>query len=464
MNKIFQVTWNSARQVWVVASELAQGDRPPKSQARVASSGLLMALVSALTVAVAPQAHAQPLANELPTGGTVLIGNATTQLNGNQLLINQASDRALTQWNSFNIGAAASVQINQPTALSSSVNRVLSNDPSRIFGSLTSNGQVVLINPAGVVFGPTARVDAGSIIASTLNLSNEDFAQGKLNFSNNASTAGTVSNQGLLKAGQGGYVALIGPRLENTGTLQANQGQVLLGAGERIALSRGQDGLINMSVDAGALDAQIRLGGVLQANDGSAVVTARAEGALSKSAINMDGLVEAKGLTAQGGKIILDSGVNGTTEVTGVLNAGSEAGKGGVVHLLGEQVGLFGHARVNASGATGGGEVLVGGDMLGQGSIPTSRAAVLDSDAVIHADAGLSGKGGKVVLWSDEYTGMYGQITAKGGQANGDGGFVETSSKDNLQAYGSVDTSARNSRAGEWLLDPRNVTIVNPGL
>jgi hypothetical protein len=119
---------------------------------------------------------------------------------------------------------------------------------------------------------------------------------------------------------------------------------------------------------------------------------------------------------------------------------------------------------VDASGGAGGGEVLVGGDYLGKNpNVPNAKATVMGSEAKITADATANGDGGRVILWSDEYTGFYGDISAQGGISGGNGGFVETSSKINLQAFGNVDASASNGNGGLWLLDPLNVQIIASG-
>ena len=127
--------------------------------------------------------------------------------------------------------------------------------------------------------------------------------------------------------------------------------------------------------------------------------------------------------------------------------------------VTGRRVGVFG-GKLDASGGTGGGEILLGGDY--QGLNPLVRNAetmVMSSDSSIAADATVAGDGGKVILWSDDYTGFYGDISAKGGVVSGNGGFVETSSHNNLQAFGLVTASAVNGQGGEWLLDPYNLTI-----
>ncbi|NDB95326.1 MAG: hypothetical protein EBZ78_04095 [Verrucomicrobia bacterium] len=127
-------------------------------------------------------------------------------------------------------------------------------------------------------------------------------------------------------------------------------------------------------------------------------------------------------------------------------------------------MGLFESAKVNASGGAGGGEVLVGGDYLGKNpDVPHAKAVVMAPMAEIRADATAKGDGGKVILWSDDYTGFFGEITALGGKEGGNGGFVETSSKNNLQAFGVVHASAAKGLAGMWLMDPGSITIDSSG-
>ena len=102
----------------------------------------------------------------------------------------------------------------------------------------------------------------------------------------------------------------------------------------------------------------------------------------------------------------------------------------------------------------------MGGDYLGKNpEVPNAKAVVMAPTAEIRADGTANGDGGKVILWSDEYTGFFGEVTALGGAKGGNGGFVETSSKNNLQAFGAVNASASKGSAGMWLMDPGNITI-----
>ena len=96
--------------------------------------------------------------NTLPTGGSVAIGNATITKQNNNLSINQSSDKVVLNWETFNIGKEASVEFFQPSSSSAALNRVFANDPSHIYGSLKANGQLIFINPSGVIFQGGSKV------------------------------------------------------------------------------------------------------------------------------------------------------------------------------------------------------------------------------------------------------------------------------------------------------------------
>lgn len=155
-------------------------------------------------------------------------------------------------------------------------------------------------------------------------------------------------------------------------------------------------------------------------------------------------------------------GASGTVETTGSLVA-TGSGRGGDITLLGSQVGVLGGAVVDASGQTGGGTIRIGGDYQGGGSLPWSSAVVLGEGARVESSALAQGDGGQITLWSGDYTGVYGQIRARGGTFGGVGGRVETSSKHLLEVFGTVDVSAGQGAQGNWLLDPTDVTIGSTG-
>ena len=207
-------------------------------------------------------------------------------------------------------------------------------------------------------------------------------------------------------------------------------------------------------------DATIELSGTnaVTISSTAAITDARGTVRVQAPTLSHDGLISAVG----GGSVYLDSGDFGTTLVSGAIDVTSlEPGQvGGTVHLLGGRVGLLDHARIDASGNAGGGTILIGGDYQGKNAnIRNAARTYIGPDAKIVADAVQRGHGGKVIVWSDEVTRFYGNITARGGELAGDGGFVETSGKDYLEADGRVTADGPQGTGGMWLLDPRDVTI-----
>ena len=130
------------------------------------------------------------------------------------------------------------------------------------------------------------------------------------------------------------------------------------------------------------------------------------------------------------------------------------------MHVLGERVGLIEQASVGASGESGGGEILVGGDYRGENpEVKNAEATYIGQSATIRADALTDCDGGRIIVWSTEATRVYGQISATGGADAGDGGFVETSGH-YLDVTTAPTVDAANGSGGTWLLDPFNLAVV----
>ncbi len=421
---------------------------------------------AALAAFCATLMHAQPVApNTLPDGGRITAGEGSLTQQGNSLIVDQATQRLIAEWNSFNIGADGVVRFNQPGADSIALNRVVGADASQLLGSLQADGRVFLVNPNGVYFGAGASVDVGSIVASTLALSDADFLAGNYNFSN-AGGAGAIVNDGALSARNGGVIAFISPRVTNNGQLTAESGSVALAAGEKVTLDFKGDGLINLSIDAAAVDAQVVNRGLIKTDGGLAILSARAAGDLTGSVVNNAGILEANTLVARDGRILLDGGDFGVVENSGSLLAtGATAGTtGGEIVMTGEKVGLFGDARVDASGQAGGGRIAIGGGFQGNdASIANAQRTFVGADARVNADALQSGKGGEVIVWSDDLTRFQGSVSARGGAISGDGGFVEISGKGFLEMIGLVDAGATHGRGGSVLFDPKNIIVHDSG-
>src|SRR5215831_17314927 len=224
-----------------------------------------------------------------PTGEQVVAGQASVSRAGTNTLVTQGTDRAAINWQGFDIGSSESVRFAQPSASSIALNRVLGQNPTEIFGSLTANGQVFILNPNGVLFGKGAQVDVAGLVASTLNLSNEDFMAGRYRFSAVplAAAAAGVVNQGDITA-NGGYVALIGPQVRNEGTITAANGSVALAAGSEVTVNLNGNKLIGLSVDQGVLYALAENKGLIQAGGGQVLLTAKAADQIIKSVVNND--------------------------------------------------------------------------------------------------------------------------------------------------------------------------------
>ncbi len=419
----------------------------------------LVALLTTTALVAANVAANPAFAQSLPSGGQVAAGNVTigTPINGT-LTIDQTSANAVVNWQRFNIGAGNAVTFVQPDASSAILNRVTGSTTTSIAGSLSANGQVYLVNPNGIAITATGTVNAGAFVASTLGISDEDFMAGKRRFTGNGASA-AVTNAGAITIDRGGYLALIGGSVANSGLITVPMGKAALGSGEQATLDLSGDGFLQVAIPTKAegREALVSNSGTIAANGGAVQLTAAAARDMARQAVNLSGTVEAKGVAGKSGDIIL-FGDEGTVAVSGTLDAGNATGKGGAVTVTGRDVKLA-TARVETSGATGGGKVRIGGERQGKGTLKRAETLSVDATTVINADARASGKGGDVVLWSDHLTSFAGNITARGGATSGDGGEAEVSGKARLNYTGRTDLSSANGTFGTLLLDPYNVTI-----
>ena len=457
MNHSYRLVWNDALGLWTVAHERARGRG--KSRNRT-----VLAAAAALLLAHGASQAAGPAAGSLPQGAQVIAGQAVLQSGGSAaaplLTVQQASQRLVTNWQSFDIGTAAAVRFVQPTAGSVALNRVLAGDASQILGRLEANGQIFLLNPAGVVFGRGARVDVGGLVASSLAMSDTDFLAGRYNLAR-AGSAGAVTNQGEI---QGRSVVLAAPQVANEGRILTPGGSTALAAADAMTLGLGDSGLISLTLDRAAVAALVRNGGVIEADGGQVLLSARATGDALATVVNNEGMVRATRLQTAGGRIVLDGGDSGTVQVGGTLDARSADGQGGDVTVTGRQIALGSTATLDASGATGGGRIRVGGGWQGQdASVANAQAVDVAAGAQLRADAGQRGAGGQVVVWSDDTTQFAGKVSVRGGEAGGDGGRIEVSGKQSLVYSGRADARAPRGRTGDLLLDPITLEISGGG-
>jgi filamentous hemagglutinin family protein len=270
------------------------------------------------------------------------------------MTVRQTSQKLVADWNTFNIGSQASVTFRQPDATASALNRIHDLDPSQIMGKLTANGQLFLINQSGIIFGKTAQVNVGGVVATSLDMADRDFLEGKYRFSS-AGAAGPVINQGVIEAMPGGVVALISPQVENDGVIQADGGSAALLAGDKVSLDFGGDDMINFVIDHGAVQAQASNKGLIQADGGVAVMSARAASELARAAVNNTGIVRARTFANRAGKIVLVSDMKtGTTAVSGMLDASApNGGDGGFIETSGVTVKIADGTVVTTSAPRG---------------------------------------------------------------------------------------------------------------
>ncbi|MEM7359865.1 MAG: filamentous hemagglutinin N-terminal domain-containing protein [Pseudomonadota bacterium] len=411
-------------------------------RSKVAQCLTSMSLAASLGVSVYAISGISAEVLAAPSGAQVVHGEASFNQSGSHLEITN-SNGTIINWQDFSIASQESVNFLQTHASSAILNRVISNIPSDILGELTSNGRVFVINPNGLIIGKDARIDTAGFVASTLDIQDNDFIAGRMKF---VGDSGEIENHGYIAAGPGGEVVLIAPDIENHGVIEADDGNILLAAGREVVLHSMQSGGLSYKVSAPG-DRALNIGQLL-AQNGSVKVFA--DQIFQRGSISAN-----RARRSADGSIVLEADT--TLDVSGQLAARGEQVEGGDIHLLGQQVDVH-QADIDASGE-GGGEVLIGGDYQGKGTVRNAENTNTDAATVIRADGGTNGAGGRVIVWSDDTTNSFAKITARGGSVSGDGGFVETSGKRVLDFGQPADVSATNGLAGTWLLDPEDIVI-----
>ncbi|HCL9682505.1 TPA: filamentous hemagglutinin N-terminal domain-containing protein, partial [Escherichia coli] len=465
MNRIYKLKFDKRRNELVVVSEITAGVGKAKATGRVegvkASRRGVRAMALSLLSGMIMMANPVTAAN-LPTGGQIVAGSGSIQTpSGNQMNIHQNSQNMVANWNSFDIGKGNTVQFYQPNSSAVALNRVVGGGESKIMGNLKANGQVFLVNPNGVLFGKDASVSTSGFVASTRDIKNDDFMNRRYTFSGGQKAGAEIVNQGALTTNAGGYIVLAADKVSNSGTIRTPGGKTVLAAGERVTLQLDNGGLTSVQVSGDVVNALVENRGLISARDGQVYLTALGQDMLMNTVLNVSGVVEAGGMHRQDGNIVLDGGDSGVVHLSGTLQADNASGQGGKVVVQGQNILLDKGSSITATGSKGGGEVYIGGGWQGKdSSIRNADKVVMQDGARIDVSATQQGNGGTAVLWSESFTNFRGQISAKGGENGGNGGQVETSSHGNLQAFGSVRASAKKGKAGNWLLDPLDITIV----
>ncbi len=300
-----------------------------------------------------------------PEGGQVVAGKVTIQQeNAHKIGIRQTSDKAIIDWQKFNIGANEHVQYYQPSAKAVALNRVVGQDPSAILGRLTANGQVFLVNPNGVYFGKNAQIDVAGLVASTHNIRNEDFLAGNYRFDIPGKPGAAVINEGVIRIADTGVAAFVAPSVANRGVVVARLGKVALAAANGFTLDFHGDELLAFLVgdevaqtafdlEGRQLTSFVDNAGRIEAAGGYVLLTARAAENAIHGVINHSGVIEARTIGQQNGEIILHAG-KGSLEVSGTLDASApDGGNGGFIETSGGKVGLGETARITTAAPFG---------------------------------------------------------------------------------------------------------------
>jgi filamentous hemagglutinin family protein len=431
-------------------------------------------------------------ANPLPTGHEAIHGNVFISQNGNFLNITTDSDRTISQWESFNISEGFTVNFLQPTEQSIHLNRVLGANPSRIYGTLQSNGSVYLINPNGILVGPSGTIETHGGLLSTLDIANHYF----LNASNPKFIGSLPSRIDILgkihSTGDSFTILSQSIHVAPQARIQAPNGRVEIAASDKVDLLIRPDNThgayIRVNTDlqappagtidiAGEITAQ-HIAVLSSGNPYAYAIRLHPEASLtalgSKTEAGRITLYARTGSIIQEGTLKAPSGAarllapEGKITQSGTIDVSSSeeirratSVRGGLIDILADEVELAALAKLLARGESGGGSIRVGGSWQGHDrSLPHARSTFVDTDAVIDASSTAYGNGGTVVVWSDAITRYYGTILAQGADA-GDGGRVEVSGRDYLDFSGHVSTQAASGHKGLLLLDPENIEIIN---
>lgn len=362
----------------------------------------------------------------LPVNPNVQSGSVSFTQTKTNLEATVGTQQSSINWDSFNIAENESVNFNFLKNNSISLNRVIGGDASKIYGNLSGNGTLFLINGSGILFGAQSSVNVNGLVASTLNITNANFNNGRFMFENNGAS-GSVVNDGSITINNGGYALLAGSAVANNGSISALNGQVALAAGQKLSIST-SDGLF-VEVTEGVKDALANFSDAVS-NTGSiasasAVLQANLDGALYKTAVNTQGQIHA------------------TT---------ANFKPGGVVELLAY-----------------GGDLVQGGDVVAEGgdiTIHSDANTLLASGSTTSAKGmGTNGDAGSVTVWSDDTTTFEkgATIDVSGGTEGGNGGFVEVSAKDTVVFEGQAKGDSVDGVGGHILIDPTNVVFQTGG-
>ncbi|WAS06524.1 CHAT domain-containing protein [Gloeomargaritales cyanobacterium VI4D9] len=411
-----------------------------------------------------------PVSAQITPGGSGTVVNQ----NGQQFNITggtQAGRNLFHTFHQFGLNQGQVANFFSNPAIANILARVNGGSASYINGLiqvLGGNSNLFLMNPAGIVFGPNASLNVPAAFTATTAdrimfpggsfnaYGNNDYSKlagEPIGFAFDRKEPAAIINEGKLTVNPGQSVSLIAGQVINTGTIQAPGGNITIAAvpgenlvrlsqkGQLLSLEFNPQQAASMADAAGNIPV-IRLPELLTGG-GVTTVTQNTNGTVATAGSNLQIPVS-----------------SGTAIVSGTLDVSSENKTGGTIGVFGSKIAVV-NGELNASGYSGGGQILVGGEFQGKGSVPNAEYTFISSSSKLLADAVNTGDGGRVIVWADKATQFWGTISARGGQVSGNGGFVEVSGKESLNFQGQVDTFAPQGQAGTLLLDPANIIVSN---
>ncbi len=385
-------------------------------------------------------------AGGLPQGGVVQQGAAGIRYTGDTLNIDQQSDKAVIDWNSFSVGKGNTVNFNQPASDSATLNRVTGDFTSEIAGQINANGSVFLVNPNGILITADGVIDTGNFVASTLDIDNNDFLNGDYTFANSGQN-GVVDNRGSIAVDDGGFVALLGGAVKNSGVVRAHVGKVGFAGGEKIVMSFGNNDFLRVEVPTDKWDnlsdsqgnkvsATVDLGGTIESRGGFIDITVADASDILRQSIFMSGVVAANTVSSTDGVISISGGTLG---INGRITADADYGNAGSINIAVDSIdgnGQFSAAAQNGTGGTIKVSLQHGADLTVGTRFDVSGRTVGGSLSFI---GGLSGKGGSKIL---------GSIDFKADSTDGKGGYIDISNKGGLVGLFSGTLSATGKAQG----------------
>lgn len=375
-----------------------------------------------------------------PNGANVTHGSVNISQQGSDTIIKQNTDKAIINWNSFDINKGENVKFNQNSSSSIILNRVTNGLPTNIFGNISANGNVFLINKAGILVGNGANINTHSFLVSTANINDNDFINNKYIFNN---AVNGIVNSGNIHIQDGGYAVLMGKTIENNGIISARMGKIYLSSGESFRMDMSGNDLIGIAIDKGISDALISNSGHIYAEGGTIVMSAKNASDIIQNAVNNTGVIDASSISYEGGRVILGA-ENGNIINAGEINVSSDTENGGTINVKANNI--LNTGSLYANGYNGGYIDVFSNDYL-----------QIKGSSLIYAN-GIQDAGNIKFISKNRAESYYGSLI-EASAIYGNGGFIEFSGYGSIYAFGNFNTLSKYGQYGNLLFDPSNVYI-----